>query len=106
LAKLPVVPSFSGVRFQPIEAAEVADRLVQVALGPPAGMLPEMGGPQILPMTGLVRDYLRASGKRRPVLSMRAPGAAYRAVRDGAILCPEHLDGRRTWQEFLAEHTS
>jgi uncharacterized protein YbjT (DUF2867 family) len=104
LAKLPVVISFSGVRFQPVEAAEVADRLVELAADSPVGLAPELGGPQILPMQDVIRSYLRATGRRRPMLQMRLPGAAFRAVRSGALLCPDHAVGRRTWEEFLAEH--
>ena len=33
MAKLPVLPVPSGIRFQPIAAGEVADRLVELALG-------------------------------------------------------------------------
>ena len=35
LAKLPVVPVPSGFRFQPVDARDVADRLVELALGAP-----------------------------------------------------------------------
>ena len=43
LAKLPVIPVPAGVRFQPVDAGEVADRLVELALGPPAGLVPDIG---------------------------------------------------------------
>ena len=48
-------------------------------------------------------SYLRAAGKRRPVVPVRLAGRAARAVRDGANLAPERAVGRRTWEEFLAE---
>ncbi|EMY32606.1 hypothetical protein D477_019226 [Arthrobacter crystallopoietes BAB-32] len=35
MAKLPVIPVPSGFRFQPIDAADVADRLTDLALGAP-----------------------------------------------------------------------
>jgi hypothetical protein len=40
LSKLPVVPAMSGCRFQPIDADEVAVRLVELALAAPAGVVP------------------------------------------------------------------
>jgi uncharacterized protein YbjT (DUF2867 family) len=43
LAKLPVVPVPAGFRFQPVDADEVAARLVELTLGPPAGLVPDMG---------------------------------------------------------------
>src|SRR5215475_10078549 len=36
-AKLPVVPALAAFRFQPVDIGEAADRLVELALGPPAG---------------------------------------------------------------------
>src|ERR671920_1041136 len=38
LAKLPVVPLPAGFRFQPVDADEVAARLVELALAEPAGL--------------------------------------------------------------------
>jgi uncharacterized protein YbjT (DUF2867 family) len=103
MARLPVIPAPSGVRFQPVDAGEVAARLAELALGPPSGLVPDLAGPRIYPMAELVRGYLRAAGKRRPVVPVPLPGRAARAVRDGANLAPERAVGRRTWEEFLAE---
>jgi uncharacterized protein YbjT (DUF2867 family) len=44
LAKLPVIPVPAGFRFQPVDAGEVAGQLVELALGPPAGLVPDMAG--------------------------------------------------------------
>jgi uncharacterized protein YbjT (DUF2867 family) len=107
MARLPVIPVASGTRFQPVDAGEVAARLAELAQGPPAGLVPDLAGPRIYPMADLVRSYLRAVGKRRPVVPVRLPGHAARAVRDGANLAPgsavNGATGRRTWEEFLAE---
>jgi uncharacterized protein YbjT (DUF2867 family) len=102
LAKLPVVPVPSGTRFQPVDTDEVAARLVELTLGEPAGLVPDMAGPQVLGMAEMMRGYLRATGRRRPILPIRMPGRAARAVRAGANLAPEHAVGKRTWDEFLA----
>lgn len=102
MTKLPVIP-VPAVRFQPIDADEVAARLVELALGPPAGLVPEMGGPRVWALEELVRSYLNARGKRRPLLRVRQPGEAARAFREGANLAANQAVGRRTWDEFLAE---
>ena len=47
MAKLPVIPVPAGWRFQPIDAAEVADRLVELALGTPSGLVPDIAGPRV-----------------------------------------------------------
>jgi len=107
MARLPVVPVASGMRFQPVDAREVAARVAELALGPPSGLVPDLAGPRVYPMADLVRGYLRAAGKRRPVVPVRLPGRAAQAVRDGANLAPgsavNGAVGRRTWEEFLAE---
>ncbi|MGC5165498.1 SDR family oxidoreductase [Luteimicrobium sp. DT211] len=105
LGKMPVVPVFAGVSFQPVDARDVADRLTGLALGEPQGLVAELGGPTTYPMTDLVRDCLRATGRRRPILPMRNPGKAAAAYRAGANLTPEHATGTRTWEDFLAERT-
>jgi uncharacterized protein YbjT (DUF2867 family) len=102
MARLPVIPVPSGFRFQPIDPAEVADRLVELARGAPAGLVPAMGGPRVYGMAELMRGYLRASDKRRLLLPIWLPGQAARAFRDGANLAPDRAVGRRTWEEFLA----
>jgi uncharacterized protein YbjT (DUF2867 family) len=101
MAKLPVVPALRGVRCQPIDAADVADRLAELALGAPAGLVADMGGPRTYSMADLIRGYLAATGRHRPIVSIRQPGRAARAFREGANLAPEHAVGSRTWEEFL-----
>jgi hypothetical protein len=57
-------------------------------------------------MAELVRGYLRAHGKHRPIVPVRLPGKAARAFRDGANLAPDRAVGRRTWEDFLAAEVS
>jgi uncharacterized protein YbjT (DUF2867 family) len=106
MAKLPLIPVPAGFRFQPTDTGEVAARLVELALGPPAGLVPDIGGPRVYEMAELVRGYLRAVGKRRPILPVWLPGKAARAFRAGANLAPDRAVGRRTWEDFLAARVS
>jgi uncharacterized protein YbjT (DUF2867 family) len=103
MAKMPLIPVPAGFRFQPLDAAEVADRLVELALGAPAGLVPAIAGPRIYDMADLVRGYLQAAGKSRRILRVPVPGKAAAAIRDGVNLAPDRAVGRRTWEEFLAE---
>jgi uncharacterized protein YbjT (DUF2867 family) len=102
MSKMPVMPVPSGFRFQPIDTGEVAARLVDLSLGQPAGLVPEVGGPEVLQMPDLLRTYLRARGKHRLLVPMPVAGKAGAAFRSGANLTPERAVGRRTWEEFLA----
>jgi uncharacterized protein YbjT (DUF2867 family) len=102
MSKMPIVPLPAGTRFQPVDGDEVADALVELALDAPAGQAPDMAGPKIYDSESLLRSYLVAIGKHRPILRIRMPGAAAAAIRDGANLAPDRAVGRRTWEEFLA----
>jgi uncharacterized protein YbjT (DUF2867 family) len=106
LARLPVIPVPAGFRFQPVDGGEVAERLVELTLGPPAGLVLDLGGPRVYGMADLLRAYLRARGQHRLMGPVRIPGQAARAVRAGANLAPQRAVGRRTWEDFLAERVS
>jgi uncharacterized protein YbjT (DUF2867 family) len=104
LAKLPAIPVPAGFRFQPVDTAEVASRLVELATGKPAGLVPDIAGPRVYRVNELLRGYLRASGHpHRLILPVRFPGRAARAMRAGANLAPDRSVGHRTWEDFLAE---
>src|SRR5260370_2880959 len=89
MAKLPVIPVPVGVRFQPVDAREVAARLAAVALARPAGLVPDMAGPRVYGIADLLRRYLRAAAKRRALVPVPLPRQAARAVRARAHLAPE-----------------
>lgn len=106
LARMPVMPVFGGISFQPVDSGEVAERLVELALGRPAGLVPAIGGPRLYAMDELARTYLAATGRRRPILSIPVMGAAGRAQKAGVNLAPDRAVGRRTWEEYLAERVA
>lgn len=103
LMKLPVVPAPSGFRFQPVDAAEVAARLMELALDRPAGLVREMAGPKTYGFDELLRAYLRAAGKHRLIVPLWMPGKGARAFRAGAATTSDGDLGRRTWEDFLVE---
>ena len=105
MAKLPVIPNPGGLRFQPVDVRDVASRLAELVAGPPAGLVPDIAGPDVLAMGDLVRSYVNASGKHRMLMPVRIPGKAGKAYRagdnlalDGALVAP------RSWTDFLAAH--
>ncbi|MGR6319418.1 NAD(P)H-binding protein [Micromonospora soli] len=104
MAKLPVVPVPGGLRLQPVDAREVAARLVELALGAPAGLVPDLAGPTVYGMDELIRGYLGAVGKRRLLMPVRLPGKPGRAYRNGDNLTLDGATtGTRSWEAFLAE---
>jgi uncharacterized protein YbjT (DUF2867 family) len=105
LAAPPVVP-VPGMRVQPVDARDVAGRLVDLALAEPAGRVPDLAGPREYELKDVVRSYLAARGRRRPLVGVRIPGKAGRSYRAGANLTLDGTRGTRTWEDFLAERTS
>ena len=103
LAKLPLLPVPGGLRFEPVDRDEVAARLVELALGAPAGRVADLAGPDVLDVAELV-DALRAvRGERtRRRVPVRLPGAVGRAYRAGDNLAAAGADrGHGTWRQFL-----
>jgi uncharacterized protein YbjT (DUF2867 family) len=80
----------------------VAARLAELAARPPAGRVPDLGGPQVRPVSDLARSYLRSTGRRRALLPVPLPGAAAAAFRRGGHLTPDNATGRVTFEQFLA----
>ncbi|PVY96190.1 SDR family oxidoreductase [Actinomycetospora cinnamomea] len=101
-ARVGVLPVLAGASFQPIAVSDVAARLAALVGAPPAGRAPDIGGPEVRAMDDLARTWARATGRRRPVLPLRVPGAIARGFRDGAHLTPEHAEGVVTFEQYLA----
>lgn len=103
LARLPVVPVPRDLIVQPIAAGEVAERLVELALSDPSGHVADIGGPEVRTVDDMVRAYLKVTETRKRIASFPLPGATARAIRSGALTCPENRYGRTRWEEFLSE---
>ncbi|HWE88279.1 MAG TPA: SDR family oxidoreductase [Pseudonocardiaceae bacterium] len=102
-AKAPVM-AVPDLPFQPIDTGEVGARLAELALGEPAGRVPDIGGPQVLEARDLAASYLLSTGLRRPVLPIRLPGKVFRAYRAGGHTTPDHTFGTISFEDYLAAH--
>lgn len=90
------------MHIQPVAAREVADAVVALAAGPPAGVAVELGGPQRRELTELVRAVRSARGSKKLVLPVRVPGPAGRAMSTGALIpTGDGPRGRETFDEWL-----
>jgi uncharacterized protein YbjT (DUF2867 family) len=104
MTRLPVLPIPGGLRLQPVDAGDMAARLVELAFGRPAGLVPDLAGPTVYGLAELVHGYLRATGRHRLTMPVRLPGTVGRAYRAGANLTLDGADvGKRTWEDFLTE---
>ncbi|MFK4083570.1 SDR family oxidoreductase [Kribbella sp. NPDC020789] len=103
---LPVVPVPGGLRFQPVDERDVANRIAELALGEPAGAVPDLAGPTVYTLRELVDSYLQSQGKRRPHLPIRLPGKVGRAYRGAENLTLSGATiGKRTWEDYVTEQT-
>ncbi|MGD8202293.1 SDR family oxidoreductase [Ornithinimicrobium sp. W1679] len=101
-ARWPFIACPRGLRFQPIAVEQVANRVVQHVEAAAAGKAPDLGGPDVLTLHDLASTWLAATGRRpRPLVPVPFPGAAGRAFRDGANLCPGQSSAGPTWIQYL-----
>jgi hypothetical protein len=90
-------------KFQTISPREAAAPVVQAVCGQPGGLLPDVGGPEVLTVAEMAPAWLRARHVRRLIVPLRLPGAVARGFRSGYNTCPDRRIGKQTWREWLAE---
>jgi hypothetical protein len=81
---LPIIPVPKDFKVQPIDPSEVAVKLVELALGLPQERVPDIGGPAVTTWAEMTRQYLRLTGRRRPIFEFLMPGT--KSIRNGALL--------------------
>lgn len=101
LTRLPVL-AVPRIPVQPIDVADVATRLADLATGPPQGRADDIGGPEVAPFPDLARQYLAAARLRRPITAISMPGKVFRAYRDGGHLARERVLPGATFADYLA----
>ena len=87
------MPVLKGFLLQPVDAREVAERLVELAFSPPAGRVPDIGGPQIATFANFARARSKVDERRQRILEVPVPGKMGEAFREGAHLAPESKYG-------------
>lgn len=92
------LPAFT---LQPVDTEAVAARLVEAALGRPAGRLPDLVGPEPRTLASLGQEWLAATGQRRRAVVIPLPGWVARAWRP--VGGPEAERAGRSWGEWLAQ---
>jgi uncharacterized protein YbjT (DUF2867 family) len=98
-----IAPLPADYKFQTIETGEVAERLAELVSQPPAGLLPDMGGPEVLTFGEMAKAWFAAQGKRPLIIPIPTWGGMADGFRNGYNTCPDHRDGKMTWREWLKE---
>ncbi|WJM14658.1 SDR family oxidoreductase [Microbacterium arborescens] len=100
IGPITVVPA---ARVRPVAAQEVAEHLVTLAEGAPAGRARDLTGPRDELLIDMVRALLDARGIRRVTLEMRLPGSFGRAMSSGRLRGHANAErGTVTFAEWLA----
>jgi uncharacterized protein YbjT (DUF2867 family) len=94
-------PVTAQLAFQPLDAGDLAARLTDLVEAGPAGRTEDFGGPEVLPLRDLVVARQAASNRRTMLIPVPALGPL-RALDAGHHLCPGHLRGQITWQQWLS----
>lgn len=103
-ARSPIMPVFD-LPFQPVASDAAAARLAALAIGSPIGRATDLGGPEVRSAVDLAGDYLAFTDRRRPMVPVRLPGAAFRAFRRGEHLTRENAAAGPTFADHLAAIT-
>lgn len=103
LTKAPIVPVPNDTRFQVLDSEVAARCLVSAAEGPPAGRLPDLGGPTIYDGKDLARSVATAHGRRRRIIGINMPGLVGAAFRAGGNLTEHRDESGATWNDFVAK---
>ncbi|HEX7662355.1 MAG TPA: NAD(P)H-binding protein [Pseudonocardiaceae bacterium] len=103
LRLLPVMPVPARMDMQPIDAADVADRLIELSRSGPAGRASDIGGPQVAPIAEFARSYLTATRRHRPIVPLLIPGRIAAAYRRGDHLAPASRAGQATFVEYISQ---
>jgi hypothetical protein len=92
----------SGVALQPVDAAEVADRVVRLVRAEPAGRVPDFGGPSIRLVDELACAWVRSRNERCRVDDVDLDDTDGRWP--GAWLAPRRTSGTVEFEHWLAAH--
>jgi uncharacterized protein YbjT (DUF2867 family) len=106
LSKAPVAVVARGSRCQPVDVRDVAERMAALVLGPPRGRVRDLGGPRIESMEELMRAYLTAGGRSRPLARVPLPGKLGAALGVGDHLLTDGDRGTATFEDYLRSRTS
>lgn len=100
-ARFGVVRSGSA-RFQPVDPALAAERMAAAAHADPAGLLPDVAGPEVLTLSELAKAW-RGAGHRALPLRFPMIGPIGRPLREGALCNPDAASDGRTFEQWLAD---
>jgi uncharacterized protein YbjT (DUF2867 family) len=95
-------PVTRSMSFQPVDAGEVADRLVTLVDDGPTGRADDFGGPAVVPLRQLESTRRRITGSSTILVPLPRIGPLA-DFDEGRHLAPDHPGGRITWEQWLTK---
>lgn len=93
-----------AARFQPVSRTEVAQRIIELVEGGPAGRASALAGPREEDLGTAIREWARHTGRRGWMPRLWLPGPFGSALRDGALVPDAAADrGRVTFDQWLSK---
>lgn len=90
-------------RFQPVDARDVAGRVVDVVLSQPTGIREDLGGPEVRDFKSIAESWPAARKQDRRLVNLWLAFKFDRQVREGCFNTPDHEDGTIIFDEYLNE---
>ena len=100
LMRLPVVAVPTQLPTQPCDTSDFADYLAECLANGPGADCDDFGGPEVLSLGEIVKQYQHTRGVHRPIWRVPLPKAARDVV--DAQICPEGRRGATTWSAWLS----
>jgi len=100
-ARVPLVLLMpSDFQVQPMDTGEAADAIVRQIGAAPAGMLPDITGPQVLNAGDAAKLWQQARGMHRPIVRLPLPFEWANGFRQGRQVSQNKV-GKITWADWL-----
>lgn len=98
-----IAPVAKSFRFQLLDAREAAARIAELIEAGPSGRVPDIGGPEILTLEEIARQWQKATGSRKPLVNIPLFGKTAAGFRSGYNTGASPY-GKVTWAQWLAEN--
>lgn len=95
-----VFPLTENLSFQPVDTGDLSERLADLVDAGPSGRADDFGGPEVLSLRELAASRRRITGRRTLLVPVPAVGPLA-DFEKGRNLCPDHVEGKVTWEEWL-----
>lgn len=100
-SKLPLGFLPNDFQSQPIATSEAAQFAAQALAEAPAGLLPDVAGPEVLRFDAMAKLWQAARRQRKPIIPVWLPLGWAQGFREGLNTNPKRAVGQLTWRAWL-----